>query len=65
MYILHLTDLHYRSGNAFQKDLTSALITDLKAAVLEGRRPDVVVFSGDLVDDPDQERPTTPFYTIF
>jgi hypothetical protein len=50
MHILHLTDLHYQTNNPFQKNLIAALLADLKS---NGSSPDFVVFSGDLVKNPD------------
>jgi predicted MPP superfamily phosphohydrolase len=60
--ILHLTDLHYQLDNPFQKQLIKALLTDLKT---DGFSPDYIVFSGDLVQNPDDPNIYNHFYENF
>lgn len=50
MILLHLTDLHFKANDAFQVELFRNLRKDLPKAVV---RPDFLIFSGDLVYDPD------------
>lgn len=53
MEILHLSDLHFQRGNAGQHNLlTDALLKDIDK--LSGK-PELIVFSGDLVHNPDDE----------
>lgn len=54
MQFLHLTDLHYTSGQPFQKALIEALLKDLKQQIADGFSPEFVVFSGDIVNNPDE-----------
>jgi predicted MPP superfamily phosphohydrolase len=54
MQILRLTDLHYSPDRPFQKALIEALLKDLKQQVADGFSPGFIVFSGDLVDNPDE-----------
>jgi predicted phosphodiesterase len=53
MRILHLTDLHYVTGSPFQVAIINALLDDLKKEVAADA-VDLVVFSGDLVNNPDE-----------
>jgi len=49
--ILHLSDLHLKdTASNDQKIVTDALMTFLRSRVEEGLRPDLVIFSGDLVN---------------
>jgi hypothetical protein len=54
MQILHVTDLHYAPDQPFQKALIEALLKDLRQRVADGFSPEFVVFSGDLVHNPDE-----------
>jgi 3',5'-cyclic AMP phosphodiesterase CpdA len=62
---IHFTDLHYRNDNPFQKALTEALIIDLQGQVASGISPDFLVFSGDLVNNPDDPGIYQEFDTHF
>jgi 3',5'-cyclic AMP phosphodiesterase CpdA len=53
MEILHLTDLHLVRSNAFQRELVAKLLSDLAAAKDAGQKIDFMIFSGDLVNNPD------------
>ena len=53
MQFLHLTDLHYVTDQPFQKALIGALLKDVKQQVSKGFSPEFVVFSGDIVHNPD------------
>ena len=53
MQLLHLTDLHYTTDQPFQKALIEALLNDLKYRVADGFTPKFIVFSGDIVHNPD------------
>ena len=55
MILLHLTDLHYDHNSAFQRELIAALIKDIETRAELEIAPDLVVFSGDLVQNPDEE----------
>lgn len=53
MRLLHITDLHYAKNSPFQVNLIKALLSDLR--VQAAAEPlDLVVFSGDLVNNPDE-----------
>jgi predicted MPP superfamily phosphohydrolase len=54
MQFLHLTDLHYSKNSPFQIELIKRLVEDLKKLIASGVAPDLVIFSGDLVNDPDE-----------
>lgn len=54
MQIIHLTDLHYTRNSPFQIQLIQALRVDLKKIMDDGASPDFLIFSGDLVNDPDE-----------
>lgn len=54
MRLLHLTDLHFTRGNAFQTALIRELLDDLKRLREKGFEADFLVFSGDLVNNPDE-----------
>lgn len=54
MQIIHITDLHYTRNSPFQLALIEALLIDLKKLMDGGASPDFLVFSGDLVNDPDE-----------
>jgi calcineurin-like phosphoesterase family protein len=53
MEIVHLSDLHLKKANPFQRDLIQALISDLERERSGGLSPDFLLFSGDLVHNPD------------
>jgi ribosomal protein S14 len=53
MRLVHVTDLHYATGNAFQRALLKGLLADFSRLYDSGYMPDFLVFSGDLVNNPD------------
>lgn len=54
MRLVHITDLHFTRGNAFQTALLRSLLDDLDRLRQKGFEPDFLVFSGDLVNNPDE-----------
>ena len=53
--IAHLTDLHFTRRDGYNQSVViDALTTDLKCLADRRLAPDVIVFSGDLVQDPDE-----------
>jgi len=56
MQLLHVTDLHYTSDQPFQRAVIEALIRDVRQRVSDGFSPEFVIFSGDIVHNPDEER---------
>ena len=65
MQLLHLTDLHYTSSQPFQRALFEALLKDLKQRVTDGFSPEFIVFSGDIVNNPDEPNIYQEFETDF
>ncbi|MGD1015669.1 MAG: metallophosphoesterase [Roseiarcus sp.] len=65
MEFVHFTDLHYKAGSPFQIEMIRRLLLDLKAARDKGFSPEVLVFSGDLVDNPDDLNIYSLFETNF
>ncbi len=65
MQLLHLTDLHFTLNQPFQKALISALLADIKERVSDGFSADFVVFSGDVVNNPDEPNIYTEFEAQF
>jgi len=65
MQLLHLTDLHFTLNQPFQKALIKALFDDVEKHVGEGFSADFVVFSGDLVNNPDEHRIYEEFENVF
>lgn len=56
VHILHLSDFHYATKHASkQKQLINALCADLRRVIAQYGRPDVVIFSGDIVNNPDDD----------
>ena len=54
--ILHITDLHFKSDRAHnQRVVLDALLDDIKLQSVRVGEPDLVVFSGDLVHNADDE----------
>jgi 3',5'-cyclic AMP phosphodiesterase CpdA len=53
MQVLHVTDLHFKPEQPFQKRLMKALLDDVGQRVAGGLAPDAIIFSGDLVQNPD------------
>jgi predicted MPP superfamily phosphohydrolase len=56
--ILHITDLHYTKRSARNRDqdiIISALLDDVEHLTLSGLKPDLIIFSGDLVNDADED----------
>lgn len=64
MRLLHLTDLHCTANNAFQTDLIKSLLDDLKKEIASDGL-DFIIFSGDLVNDPDEHEAYYHFETTF
>ncbi|UYO41489.1 metallophosphoesterase [Rhodopseudomonas palustris] len=54
MQFIHITDLHYTINNPFQKALINSLLQDIQIELKTGAAPDFLVFSGDLVNNPDE-----------
>ena len=53
--ILHLSDLHFSFKNSAQSNLLRGpLLNDLEQLSGTYYKPDLVVFSGDIVRDPDE-----------
>jgi hypothetical protein len=65
MKLVHLSDLHYASNKPFQIALTDALLKDLDQSVAGGFTPDFIVFSGDIVHNPDEPGIYEAFDTNF
>lgn len=65
MQVLHLTDLHFRREQAFQKQLIKALLDDIRQKVADSLSPDAIVFSGDLVQNPDDSDIFKHFAELF
>jgi predicted MPP superfamily phosphohydrolase len=65
MQIIHLTDLHFRYGQPFQTRLINALFEDVRQRVSAGASPDAIVFSGDLVQNPDDADTFKRFEEVF
>jgi Calcineurin-like phosphoesterase len=61
MQFLHFTDLHYKHESPFQVELIRRLLPDLKAARDQSFNIEALVFSGDLVDNPDDPN----IYSLF
>lgn len=54
--LLHISDLHYsRRKHQDQSIVLNALFKDVRYLVSSGQKPDLVIFSGDMVNDPDEE----------
>tara|TARA_R110002020_G_C16281727_1_gene771877 strand:+ start:810 stop:2534 length:1725 start_codon:yes stop_codon:yes gene_type:complete len=54
--VLHLSDLHFSNKHAAQHNLIrDAFWVDLNNQIQEHGKPNVVVFSGDVVNNPDEE----------
>lgn len=54
--ILHLSDLHFTHDQSFNHSLyISALTNRVQQFLNSAKQPDIIVFSGDLVNDPDEE----------
>jgi len=54
MQFVHITFLHFKTDDAFQRELIRHLLIDLEAAHGKTLNPDFLVFSGDLVKNPDE-----------
>lgn len=64
--ILHLTDLHYRKSKKYDQGvLLRALLEDISRQTGEVGSPDLIVFSGDLVHDADEDRVYDSLYDNF
>jgi 3',5'-cyclic AMP phosphodiesterase CpdA len=55
MQFVHITDLHFSQDDAFQRELIQQLLVDLIEAEDNGLNADFLVFSGDLVKNPDDD----------
>lgn len=56
--VLHLTDLHLTNRLSHDKEqeiVIAALLADIEQLTLSGIKPDIVVFTGDLVNDADEK----------
>jgi 3',5'-cyclic AMP phosphodiesterase CpdA len=54
--ILHLSDLHFSAKTDFkQNPVMQAFLKDIQAGVTINRSPNLVVFSGDIVHNPDEK----------
>lgn len=54
MRLVHVTDLHFSRNSAFQRGLIKGLLADFRTLYDAGFMPDFLVFSGDLVNNPDE-----------
>ncbi|WP_338156393.1 metallophosphoesterase [Bradyrhizobium elkanii] len=61
---MHITDLHFTRTNAFQAALIRSLLDDLDRLRQRGYEPDFLVFSGDLVNNPDEADIYPEFETL-
>lgn len=64
MRLIHVTDLHFTRGNAFQTALIQSLLEDLDRLRQKGFEPDFLVFSGDLVNNPDESEVYSDFEAV-
>jgi 3',5'-cyclic AMP phosphodiesterase CpdA len=54
--ILHLSDVHYsKKRQDDQRSITQAFLTDVTKLVDNGAKPDLIIFSGDLIDEGDDD----------
>jgi len=56
--ILHVSDLHLTRRSAHAKDqdvVLKALFDDIEVMIVDGMKPDLIVFGGDLANDADEE----------
>src|SRR5882724_5168949 len=65
MQVLHLTDLHFKHEQPFQKRLIKALLDDVAQKIAAGLSPDAIIFSGDLVQNPDEPDVFKRFADLF
>jgi Calcineurin-like phosphoesterase len=65
MRLVHITDLHFTPANAFQRALISSLLDDFRKLHDSGYIPDFLIFSGDLVNNPDEPGIYERFETQF
>jgi predicted phosphodiesterase len=65
MQLIHLSDLHYSSGNSYQKELIKAFFEDISQLKRNGLAVDFVVFSGDIVNNPDEAGIYDAFFQTF
>jgi 3',5'-cyclic AMP phosphodiesterase CpdA len=65
MQFVHISDLHFKSDDAFQRELIRQLLIDLQAARGKTLDPRFLVFSGDLVKNPDDEDTFAAFESEF
>lgn len=65
MQVLHVTDLHFKPDQPFQKRLITALLEDINLRVAAGMAPDAIIFSGDLVQNPDDRDVFERFADVF
>jgi len=62
---VHITDLHYARNSPFQKALIESLLSDAKELLANGTSPELLIFSGDLVNNPDDANIYEDFETFF
>lgn len=65
MRLIHITDLHFTCTNAFQQALIEAMLKDFGRLYESGYVPDFLVFSGDLVNNPDEKNVYQTFEKAF
>lgn len=64
--ILHLTDLHYKSARSYDQGIVlRALLDDVQKMAQSVGEPDLIVFSGDLVHNADDEKIYDKLYDNF
>lgn len=64
--ILHITDLHFKQDHQYQQStVTNALLLDLEAQIAEYGKPDLILFTGDLVHSADEEKVYDRLYDVF
>ena len=63
--IVHITDLHFQNHNPFQAALIEALVKDLEVEKSKGLSADLLIISGDLVNNPEDKDIYHEFETKF
>ncbi|MCW2282753.1 putative MPP superfamily phosphohydrolase [Rhodoblastus acidophilus] len=53
MQIVHITDLHYKSDSPFQREIIESLFKDIDEQREHGFEANFLIFTGDLVNNPD------------
>jgi predicted MPP superfamily phosphohydrolase len=65
VHFFHVTDLHFAKNSPFQRALIESLLLDAKSLLANGATPNFLVFSGDLVNNPDDPNTYGDFETSF